>query len=193
MLAEFRLVGAPVLSRPLVSVGGTIQPRYLLANQAVRGANPELVGVADVMVQAGSHLATYFNSEAGRLRIAEPFLREGIALGQPTILIADGDVLDRYLEALERDGNEELAAARRRGLFATAPTPGKTVEDALHFWNDRITAALDGTSQTVVRIVGDMASVKESFDSIEEMLLFERRVDAIFKHYPTVAICQYDV
>ena len=38
------------------------------------GASSDLVGLPDVMVQAGSHLATYVNSESGRLRIAIPFL-----------------------------------------------------------------------------------------------------------------------
>jgi transcriptional repressor of dcmA and dcmR len=145
------------------------------------------------MVQGGSHVATYFSSEAGRLRIARPFLREGIKLGQPCFLIADGSILERYIKALEKDGKEELDEARRRGLFETAPSPGATVDEALIFWNDRISAALDGVGHTVVRIVGDMASVKESFDSMESMLLFERRVDVIFKRYPTMAICQYDV
>lgn len=75
------------------------------------------------MVQPGSHLATYFSTEAGRLRIAVPFLREGISLGQPCFLIANGKVLDRYIKALEKDVKAELAEARRCGLFATAPTP----------------------------------------------------------------------
>src|SRR5258708_28668504 len=157
------------------------------------GANSALGGLPDVMVQAGSHLATYFSSEVGRLRIAEPFLRRGLTLGQPCFLSASGRVLERYITALETDGKDELAEARRRGLFETAPAPGKTVEEAMTFWNDRITPALNGTGHTVVRIVGDMACVKESFGSFEQLLLFERRVDSILKHYPTVAICQYDV
>ena len=164
-----------------------------MANQAAPRSNSDLVGLPEVMVQAGSHLATYFNSEVGRLRIAGPFLREGIALGQPCFLIAYGQILERYIKALEEDGKDELAEAKHRGLFETAPAPGKTVEEALTFWNDRITLSLNGSGQTVVRIVGDMACVKESFGSMEQMLLFERRVDSIFKQYPTVAICQYDV
>ena len=85
------------------------------------------------MVQAGTHLATYFNSESGRLRLAVPFLRDGIKLGQPTFLIASGKVLERYIEALEQEVKPELAKARRRGLFATAPTPGRNVEEAPYF------------------------------------------------------------
>lgn len=156
------------------------------------GAGSELVGLPDVMVQAGSHLATYFSSESGRLRIAIPFLSDGIKLGQPTFLIASGDILDRYIGALEQEVNGELAKARRRGLFATAPTPGRTVEEALAFWAERV-AAGHSNGPTIVRIVGDMASVKTNFESVQQMLVFEREVSSILKQSPTVAVCQYDV
>jgi MEDS: MEthanogen/methylotroph, DcmR Sensory domain len=157
------------------------------------GADSDLVGLPDVMVQAGSHLATYFSSEAGRLRIAVPFLREGISLGQPCFLIASGKVLDRYIKALEKDVKAELAEARRRGLFATAPTPGRTVEEALAFWDEQIAAAVANSGPTIVRIVGDVACVKGSFADVHEMLIFERLVGAIIARSPNVAVCQYDV
>jgi hypothetical protein len=37
-----------------------------LGNQQAARAKSDLVGLPDVMVQAGSHLATYFSTEAGR-------------------------------------------------------------------------------------------------------------------------------
>jgi transcriptional repressor of dcmA and dcmR len=139
------------------------------------------------------HLATYFDSEPGRLRIAIPFLRDGIRLGQPCVLIASGVVLDRYIKALEKDVKPELGEARRSGLFVTAPSPGRTVEEALAFWDEHVLAALSTFRPRVVRVVGDMASVKASFATVHEMLVFERQVGAIFKRSPTVAVCQYDV
>ena len=158
-----------------------------------RGASRDQVELPGVMVQAGSHLATYFNSEAGRTRIAVPFLREGLALGQPCFLIASGKVLERYIRALEKGAKAELAKARRLGLFATAPTPGRTVEEALAFWDERIGAALSGYGPTLVRIVGDMACVKARFTDVRQMLIFEHQVSAVIKRSPTVAVCQYDV
>jgi len=164
-----------------------------LDDQVDRSSRSNFVGLPDVMVQAGSHLATYFSSEAGRVRIAAPFLRDGIALGQPCFLIASGEVLDRYIAALEADVKDELAQARQRGRFATAPTPGRTVEEALAFWDERIGDALSTSSPTIVRIVGDMACVKATFASVQQMLIFERQVGAIIKRSPSVALCQYDV
>jgi hypothetical protein len=163
-----------------------------LADQTSPGANSVLIGLADVMVQAGSHLATYYSSEAGRLRITGPFLSEGIVLGQPCFLIASGKPLSQYIEFLEQNGKAELAEAKHRGMFQTAPTPGHTVEEALSFWNDRL-AAVNGSRPSIVRIVGEMASVKANFESMDQLLVFERRLDSIIKQSPTVAICQYDV
>jgi len=163
-------------------------------HQALWGAGSEPVDLSGVLVQAGMHLATYFASEPGRLRIAIPFLREGLSSGQPCFLIASGEVLERYLEALEKDVKTELAEARRRGLFITAPTPGRTVDEALSFWNGRIWATLaHGSRPPIVRIVGDMACVKTSFATVQEMLVFERLVGAALKSFPVVALCQYDV
>lgn len=157
------------------------------------GASSDSVRLPDVMVQAGTHLATYFESEEGRLRIAAPFLSDGLKLGQPCFLIASGEVLDRYIEALEKEVPAELAEARRRGLFATAPAPGRTVEEALAFWDEQIGRALSTFGQTLVRIVGDMACVKTAFATVQQMLIFERSVGGILKRFPTVALCQYDV
>jgi DcmR-like sensory protein len=157
------------------------------------GASSDSVRLPDVMVQAGTHLATYFESEEGRLRIAAPFLSDGLKLGQPCFLIASGEVLDRYIEALEKEVPAELAEARRRGLFATAPAPGRTVEEALTFWDEQIGKALSAFGPTIVRIVGDMACVKTCFATVHQMLIFERSVSGILKRSPTVALCQYDV
>jgi len=164
-----------------------------LGNHQPRGADSNLVGLPDVMVQPGAHLATYFSSGAGRLRVAGPFLRDGIALGQPCFLIATGKVLDRYIKALEKDVKAELAVARRRGLFATAPAPGRTVQEALAFWGERIAEAVNTHGPTLVRIVGDMACVKASFATVHQMLIFERQVGAIIARSPSVAVYQYDV
>jgi hypothetical protein len=176
-----------------VSAGASIDTRGQGLDSAARDLGSDHVGPPDVMVQAGSHVATYFSSEAGRLRIAAPFLREGIVLGQPCFLIASGKVLDRYIKALEMDVKGELAEARRRGTFATAPTPGGTVQEALAFWDERIGAAMAASGPTIVRIVGDMACVKTTFANVHQMLIFERQVGAIIKRSLSVAICQYDV
>src|ERR1700680_3115033 len=58
----------------MIARGPAISPKgRALGTRPARGAEPNGVGSPDVMVQPGSHLATYFSTEAGRLRIAVPF------------------------------------------------------------------------------------------------------------------------
>src|SRR4029077_11707537 len=44
------------------------------------------VNVGGVQVPLHSHLATFYNNDAGRLRLTIPFLAEGIRAGQPCFL-----------------------------------------------------------------------------------------------------------
>jgi excisionase family DNA binding protein len=187
---------------PMQRVGQRRQRRFrrddLLAflergSQPARGHSSDVVWVGGGVVPMGSHFATFYASDAGRLRIAIPFLREGLALGQPCVLIASGERLDRYIEALEADLGGELAEATRRGLFAIVPAPGSTVETALAFWEDRVGAATSPSGPAALRAVGDMASEKQVFPTVEQMLTYEHLLSVLIKRLATVIVCQYDV
>ena len=44
----------------------------------------------------------------------------------------------------------------------------------------------------VIRVVGEMASVREQFTSEREMFDFEAMFNMVGKRFPCVAVCQYD-
>src|SRR5487761_148582 len=69
--AKFREGGDPSPFRHMNRIEISSLERYYpsegtLGNHHPHGADSDLVGLPDVMVQAGTHLATYFSSEAGR-------------------------------------------------------------------------------------------------------------------------------
>ena len=158
---------------------------------AVSGSN--LVSISGAQVPAGTHLATFYASDAGRLRFVVPFLRDGIAMGQPCILVASGKLLDLYVEALEADLKSTLSDAIRTGQLVIVPAPGATVEASLAFWEDTVPAAVSKFGATVARAVGDMASEREVFPSVREMLMYEQFFTVLARRLPSVTICQYDV
>ncbi|HXL77383.1 MAG TPA: MEDS domain-containing protein [Candidatus Eisenbacteria bacterium] len=139
-----------------------------------------------------SHLATFYNSDESRLRLTIPFFRDGLASGQPCFLIAEGAVLDAYLEALHGQDGIDVDAALRDHSLLTAPRPGNTVEGALRFWEQVLTRALVG-GPTLLRVVGEMSSARKGFESDSQMIDFEVAMNTITKRLPTVALCQYDV
>lgn len=143
------------------------------------------------MVPLHAHLATFFNTDAGRLRLAVPFLAEGLGAGQPCFLVAEGEASAAYVAGL-RKCDIDVDAAIREGRLATAPGPGSSEEDALEFWEESLTHAL-AAGPNVLRVVGDMSSARKGFASDREMIDFEVAFNSISKRLPTVALCQYDV
>lgn len=150
------------------------------------------LALAGEMVAVPFHVATFYDSDHGRLRLTIPFLADGIRAGQPTFLIAHGAYLDDYLTALTVGAGIDVDAALESGALAVFPGPGRTVEEALDFWERNIWNALDRHA-TLIRGVGEMAAVREVFESEQEMLRFEAALDPTIRRFPFAAICQYDV
>jgi len=152
---------------------------------------PDAVNVGGTMVPLHAHVATFFNSNAGRLRVSVPFLSDGLRAGQACFLIAEGDALKAYVAGLRQE-DVDVDAALTDGRLKTAPGPGTSVEGALLFFEESFTRALAG-GPTVLRLVGEMSSARKGFESDSQMIDFEVAFNLISKRLPTVALCQYDV
>lgn len=155
-------------------------------------APAQAVSVGGIAVSVPTHLAPLFSSDAGGLRLTVPFLAEGIRLGQPSFLAATDPVLSRYLEALDADDGVDTARAREDGSFTLVAFDEGKVPAAIAQW-ERLFAEALAARQTHIRLVGEMACVRTMFDTEDEMLRFEEAFEVMFKRYPVVAICQYDV
>ncbi|OLC14134.1 MAG: helix-turn-helix domain-containing protein [Chloroflexi bacterium] len=157
-----------------------------------RASAPDGVVIGGTSVPVHSHLATFYISDLARLRLTIPFFREGLLIGQPCFLVAEGQVLDAYIEALRHEDGIDLDAAMSEKRFTTAPGPGRWVKEALGFWERVLTRALSA-GPTLLRVVGEMSSARKGFVSDDEMIDFEVGFNTISKRLPTVALCQYDV
>ncbi len=141
---------------------------------------------------AFTHLAVFYDSAAGRLRLTAPFLEDGLRAGQPCFLMAHGEVLRSYLERLREAPDLDVEAALETGLLAVADAPGTSTVEALQFFEQAFWRATENRAP-VVRVVGEMACVRDRFASEAEMLSFEAAVNLLTKRFPCFAICQYDV
>ena len=116
------------------------------------------------------------------MRLAVPFLRDGLRLGQPCFLVASGEVAQAYAAALFPTA----------GDLTVVDGPGKSIDESLAFWERSMWKALDAGAG-VVRVVGEMAGVRELFASEAEMMRFELAYNGIARRFPVVTLCQYDV
>jgi excisionase family DNA binding protein len=152
---------------------------------------PSTINIGGAALPLGSHLATFYGSDSGRLRLTVPLFAEGLRVGQPCFLAASGSVLDAYLDALRATPGVDLDGALRSGQLYTADGPGASTADALAFWEQLFWKALAG-GPNVLRIVGEMACELEGFDSADEMIRYEEAFSAMAKRFPTITLCQYD-
>src|SRR5487761_142950 len=149
------------------------------------------VTLGGTTVEAFSHLALLYDSDARRLRLASPFLRDGLLAGDPCFLIAHGAELSSHLESLRANGLD-IDGALRTGQLTVVAAPGRDVDEALGFWEEAFWTALD-VRAPVVRVVAEMVSEREVFVSEDEMLAYEAAVNLLTKRFPCVVLCQYDV
>jgi excisionase family DNA binding protein len=138
------------------------------------------------------HLAALYDSDAGRVRLTVPFLGDGLRAGQPCFLVAQGEELDSYLVALDAIPGVDVDRDLSSGLLTVVGGPGRTVAEALDFWEEKLWAATDRHAP-VIRTVGEMVSARENFESEQEMLAYDAALNMTARRFPWAVICQYDV
>jgi excisionase family DNA binding protein len=148
------------------------------------------VTVGGESIPLRTHLAPIYSTDLGGLRLAVPFLAEGLKAGQPCFLAATGAVLERYFKALGQD-LIDVDAAKRSGRLTIVGWPGATVAEALANWERLFGKAL-AAGPTILRIVGEMACERTMFSSDVEMLAYEEAYEVMIRRYPAVTLCQYD-
>ena len=160
------------------------------AGQAPRTSPSDAVTVGGISIRGKGHYAVFYSTDEGRVRLAPPFLDEGLKAGQLCFLIGESPYVDAHRTALADAGLLDPALAS--GQLATARAPGSTVAEALAFWETGLWQAV-GRGGGPIRIVAEMNSVRQAFSSEAEMLRFEAQLDVLLRRFPVVALCQYDV
>jgi excisionase family DNA binding protein len=150
------------------------------------------VNVGGISVPLHGHIATFYNSDAGRLRLTVPFFAEGLRADQPCFLVASGEFLDAYIAALRLEPGIDIDEAREGGRIVVVPASGTTVEEGLDFWERAFWRAL-ASGPTVLRVAGEMACERQAFSSDAELMRYEVEFNMIARRYPAVTLCQFDV
>jgi len=154
--------------------------------------NPaDAINVGGVMVPTPGHLAIFHSSDAGGLRLTVPFLADGLRSGEPCFLVAGDALLQRYQDALAEHDGVNLTAAMEGGQFTVVQFEG-TAAQAIANW-ERLFAQALSTGATKIRLVGEMVFERTMFTSEDEMLRYDESFELMFKRYPGVVLCQYDV
>jgi len=160
------------------------------------GASPAAPGLPRALlfqgmaVRLGSHLACLYGTDAGRLRVGLPFLREGLLANQTCLLYASGAFKDEYLRALKSE-KVDVTAAIKAGLLVLMAVRRTTIDDWIAEF-ERVVAEACRDRPGPVRFVGDTTAGMRSVGSARSLLRLEQELTAVVKRLPVVMLCPYD-
>jgi len=152
---------------------------------------PRAISLENMFVGLGSHLGSFYSTDAGRLRLGLPFLRDGIHAGQACILFALPDTREHYLQGLQREG-VDVPSAERAGLLTILSVPPLSPEQFI--------SLLEGLFIDIIRrrpgpfrLLGEPVAGLAAVQSVPAFLSFEHQCGALAKGFPVVILCAYDV
>src|ERR1700682_725989 len=157
--------------------------RVLLAAGAGMGATgagtspPSTIVIQDVIVSQGDHLAAFYTSDAGRLRIGLPFLRDGLRAGQTVVLRAPSDVREHYFAALQDEGINAGEAVRSGQLMIYPEIAGPASEQVARF--EQLLTAASRQRPGTIRILAETWADVQTVGSVAEHILVEQQVGAV--------------
>ena len=157
-----------------------------------RGQERGSIRVGNLNLDVHAHLPTFFETDTGRLRLSVPFLRDGLLAGETCFLYAFDDAREAYLQALRSEERTGVDAALREGRLVLLPRLTTSSSQFLGRWEDVLLEAM-AIGPTLIRIVGDMSSVRTMFSSDDDLADFETSFNVIARRFPLVALCQYNV
>lgn len=136
-----------------------------------------------------SHLTSFYTSDRGRLRLGLPFLRHGIASGQPCILVGNKQTARIYEKELDAEGVSMSKAVETGRLKLLSPFPSydgglETLEDTFSEFTRR--------GALVIRVLGEAIQNRDEMGSLAALLRFEEALNPLVRRFPVVILCQYD-
>jgi hypothetical protein len=147
--------------------------------------------IQDVIVSLGDHLAAFYTTDAGRLRIGLPFLRDGLRAGDTVLLRALPEIRDHYFAALRNEGVDAAQAIEAGQLMIYPEIAGSASEQVACF--EQLLTAASRQRSGPIRILAETLADVQTVGSVAEHMVVEQQLGAVFKRFPVVTICAYDV
>jgi|ERR1700682_3966357 len=162
-----------------------------LVTAAAHTGAPSTMVIQDVVVPLGDHLAAFYTTDAGRLRLGLPMMRDGLLAGQTVVLRATPDVRERYFAALGNEGVDAAEAMRAGQLMVYPEAAGPAAQQVARF--EELLTTATRRRPGPIRLLADVLANIEAVGSVSEHLLVEQQVGPLFKRFPVVTVCAYDV
>lgn len=142
-------------------------------------------------VRVSSHLAGFYGSDSGRMRLGLPLLLDGLAREEPCLLFATPEIREHYVRALKQQHLDVEAAAQAQ-RFVTMAVRRDTPEAWIAKLETQLTEAMRRQAAPV-RFVAEVTAGLKTTGSLKALLRQEQLLTPLVKRFPVVLLCLYDV
>ncbi len=143
-----------------------------------------------ISIDYGKHLCALYESDIGRVKLAVPFLTDGLRKGDVCFLIA-ADVEQKEILAQMVDvyGDLEKAVNYKKLIISEGMDSGSEMLDYLE--QNFLLATRSGNQS--LRVLGDMSWFLHKGLDIDDLFDFENKYNhTLARRYPVISLCQYD-
>ena len=144
------------------------------------------------------HICAFFDSRDEQYQVLTPYLQEGIDRGDQVVTILESNSHPDHVSRLESAG-VNVSDARQREQLKIMASEDTYVKDGV-FVVDRMCNMLEevlvgakGTQYPYVRTVGDMEWALRNLDGVEDLIVYEARVNQMAPHHECTLLCAYDI
>lgn len=155
-------------------------------------------GISGVQIAQGDHVCAFYHGLAERDDVLLPYLRTGLAAGEKCIYVIDERNPDSVVGDLQGGLGEGAKQAKPQLEVFTSDRAGMRTGafDAdlmLELWHDAVSSALDDGGFSFVRGVGEMSWALREEPGVDELMVFESRINHFAVLFPQVLLCLYDL
>jgi len=141
-------------------------------------------------ISHGRHLCSVYESDKGRLKLAVPFLSQGLHVGDTCFLTAEQGSRSAILEALA-GLHDDLDAMVDAGQLVLSD--GMNSSDEMLGYLEQQFQQVTRSGKCCIRLLGDMSWFIEKGLGLDELYDYENRYNqTLGRQYPVVSLCQYD-
>jgi len=143
-----------------------------------------------IPIEYGKHICSLYETDRGRIKLAVPFLTDGLRRGDVCFLIAADEEKMHILEHLRAViGDPGKVTETNQLVISDGMDSG---EDMLEFLEHNFIKATQ-SGDRLLRVLGDMTWFLTKGLGQDELFDYENRYDKTLGHqFPVVSLCQYD-
>ena len=150
----------------------------------------ENIVVGGIALAQGTHMCSFYTSDAGRTKLAVGFLADGLRQGSACHLLANDASTRDVLAQLEQhvsDIQADIDAGR-----LVLQSYGDSIAAHLESVEAALIASVRRGAQAI-RVLGNVSESPFTTQSIDRIVQYEQDYERLFaRRFPLVTLCQYD-